>query len=311
MKEKRRKDEIMGKIPHLVQYQGSKRILAPEIVKYIPKTAKRIIEPFAGTGAVSIFAAYQGICGKFVLNDINTPLIQMLELCIEEPALLSRQYSEIWHGQFAENENNIDYFLKIRSEFNNGKCDAGRMLFLLARVVKGAVRYNAHGQMNQSCDKRRYGTKPDIIECNAFKISKLLKGKTRFYNMDYKELLDMAETGDLVYLDPPYQGTSDKVNPRDNRYIQGVGFEEFAEVLGELNDRGIDYIVSYDGMTGDKKIGQTLPEYLNLKHMYINAGTSAQATLNGKNETTYESLYLSSNLKEVTPEYMQLSLNLA
>ncbi len=301
----------MGKIPHLVQYQGSKRVLAPKIVKYIPKTTKRIIEPFAGTGAVSIFAAYQGKCEMFVLNDINMPLIQMLELCVEDPALLVKQYSEIWKGQFSENENNIDYFFKIRSEFNKGKCDAGRMLFLLARVVKGAIRYNAHGQMNQSCDKRRYGTKPDVIEYNAFRISELLKGKTEFYSMDYKDLLDIAEVGDLVYLDPPYQGTSNKENTRDNRYIQGVEFEEFVGALEKLSEKGVDYIVSYDGMTGDRKIGQTLPEHLNLTHMYVNAGVSAQATLNGKSETTYESLYLSDNLHEVTPEYVQLSLNLA
>lgn len=301
----------MGKVPHLVQYQGSKRILAPKIVKYIPKTTKRIIEPFAGTGAVSIFAAYQGKCETFVLNDINMPLIQMLELCIEDPALLVKQYSEIWNGQFAENENSIEYFLKIRNEFNEGKCDAGRMLFLLARVVKGAIRYNADGQMNQSCDKRRYGTRPEIIECNAFRISELLKGKTKFYSMDYKDLLDMVEVGDLVYMDPPYQGTSNKVDTRDNRYIQGVEFEEFVGVLEKLNDRKIDYIVSYDGMTGDRKIGQTLPEYLKLTHMYVDAGISAQATLNGKSETTYESLYLSHNLYESASEYMQLSLNLA
>lgn len=301
----------MEKIPHLVQYQGSKRILAPEISKFIPKTAKRIIEPFAGTGAVSIFAAYQGICETFILNDINTPLIQMLELCIENPALLVEQYSEIWQGQFAEYENNIDYFLKIRNEFNNGKCNPGRMLFLLARVVKGSIRYNSHGQMNQSCDKRRYGTKPEVIKYNAFRISELLKGKTKFYSMDYKDLLDIAKAGDLVYLDPPYQGTSNKANTRDNRYIQGVEFEEFVEALEKLGKRGIDYIVSYDGMTGDKKIGQILPEYLNLTHMYINAGPSAQATLNGKNETTYESLYLSNNLYEAAPKYKQLSLNLA
>lgn len=301
----------MGKVPHLVQYQGSKRILAPEIVKFIPETTKRIIEPFAGTGAVSIFAAYQGICETFILNDINEPLIQMLELCIEDPTLLVKQYSEIWQGQFAEHENNIDYFLKIRSEFNKGKCDAGRMLFLLARVVKGAVRYNAHGQMNQSCDKRRYGTKPNVIEYNAFRISELLKGKTMFYSMDYKDLLDIAEKGDLVYLDPPYQGTSNKENTRDNRYIQGVQFEEFVGALEKLSEKGIDYIVSYDGMTGNRKIGQILPQYLNLKHMYVNAGLSAQATLNGKSETTYESLYLSGNLHEVAQKYIQLSLNLA
>lgn len=40
-------------------------------------------------------------------------------------------------------------------------------------------------------------------------------------------------------------------------------------------------------------------------------GLSAQATLNGKSETTYESLYLSGNLHEVAQKYIQLSLNLA
>lgn len=34
------------KVPHLVQYQGSKRIMAPEIIKYFPITFDRLIEPF-------------------------------------------------------------------------------------------------------------------------------------------------------------------------------------------------------------------------------------------------------------------------
>lgn len=74
----------------------------------------------------------------------------------------------------------MDYFYKVREEFNCGKKDSARMLFLLARIVKGAVRYNIRGELNQSCDKRRYGTKPQIIANNAFKISELLKGRTFF-----------------------------------------------------------------------------------------------------------------------------------
>ena len=42
------------KTPHLVQYQGSKRIIAPEIVKFFPTTFDRLIEPFAGTCAITI-----------------------------------------------------------------------------------------------------------------------------------------------------------------------------------------------------------------------------------------------------------------
>lgn len=54
------------------------------------------------------------------------------------------------------------------------------MLFLLARVVKGAVRYNSNGELNQSCDKRRYGTKPNVIANNALAISGLLKIRHHF-----------------------------------------------------------------------------------------------------------------------------------
>lgn len=296
------------KAPHLVQYQGSKRIIAPEIIKYFPARIDRLVEPFSGTCALSILAAVENKCDKFWVNDINEPLIKMMEECIDFPQKLVDEYSKIWEGQFENNQNNVDYFYKVRDEFNCGMKDSARMLFLLSRIVKGAVRYNVRGELNQSCDKRRYGTKPQTIANNAYKISKLLKGKIHFSSGDYKEILAAAKPGDLVYMDPPYQGTSNKDNSRDNRYIQGVDFEEFVEELMKLNERRIDFIVSYDGMTGDKVIGKKLPQKLSLNHIYINAGLSAQATLNGTKEITYESLYTSRNLKTRTEENMQLEL---
>lgn len=290
----------MSKVPHLVQYQGSKRNLAPEIISYFPDSIHRLIEPFSGTCAVSILAALTGKAHSFLLNDINTPLIHLMEMCVQNPIELSKRYEEIWKHQFDEGQNNIDYFYKIRDDFNQGFQDPARMLFLLARVVKGAVRYNSQGLMNQSCDKRRFGTKPDLIRKNAVQISALLNKKSHFSSMDYKEILSLAKPGDFIYMDPPYQGTSHSANSSGNvpnhRYIQGVDFNEFVQELEKLNERGIDFIVSYDGQTGDKKIGRTLPAFLNLTHIYINAGTSAQSTLNGKKETTYESLYLSKNI---------------
>lgn len=285
------------KVPHLVQYQGSKRMIAPEILKFFPDKIERLVEPFSGTCAISILAAVENRCDHFWVNDINEPLIRMMEECVNNPQKLVDEYSTIWEGQFQVDQNNVDYFYKVREEFNCGMKDSARILFLLARIVKGAVRYNVHGELNQSCDKRRYGTKPQVIAKNAFRISELLKGRTLFSNKDYKEILAMTKSGDLVYIDPPYQGTSNRENSKDNRYIQGVSFEEFVDELEKLNNRGIDFIVSYDGMTGDKVLGKHLPQKLELNHIYINAGLSAQATLNGKKEITYESLYTSKNLK--------------
>ena len=296
------------KVPHLVQYQGSKRVIAPEIVCFFPNKFDRLVEPFSGTCSISILAALENRCNNFWVNDINEPLIRLMEECVNDPKKLICTYSTIWEGQFEAGQNNIDYFYKVRDEFNNGMKDPARMLFLLARVVKGAVRYNAHGDLNQSCDKRRYGSKPEAVANNAFRISELLKDKTTFSFMDYKDVLDMTRPGDLVYMDPPYQGTSNKDNPRDNRYIQGVEFDEFVKALEQLNNRNIDFIVSYDGKTGEKDIGKYLPKQLGLNHIYINAGLSAQATLNGKREITYESLYISKKLKCTKDKYEQMKL---
>lgn len=296
------------KTPHLVQYQGSKRLLASEIVRYFPEHVDRLIEPFCGTCAVTIYAALKANCDSYWINDINSPLITMMQECIEEPDRLADNYTSVWNGQFAEGENNIDYFYKIRDRFNAGEKTPEYMLFLLARVVKGAVRYNDNGDLNQSCDKRRYGTKPTTLRKSATDISNLLKGKTSYSSLDYREVLAQARPGDLIYMDPPYQGTSNHENPRDNRYIQGVQFDDFVKALALLNGKHVDYIVSYDGQTGDKVIGKKLPESLGLTHVLIDAGTSAQATLMGKKAITYESLYFSPGLIRKNDEYQQFSI---
>ena len=86
-------------VPHLVQYQGSKRSLAPEIVRFFPKQINRLIKPFCGTAAVSIYAATHGKANRFLLNDINSPLIDMFQLCVESPMELYYEYKAIWEKQ--------------------------------------------------------------------------------------------------------------------------------------------------------------------------------------------------------------------
>ena len=60
-----------------------------------------------------------------------------MEECINNPLKLIDEYENIWNGQFAEGENNIDYFYKIREEFNKGKKDSARMLFFISKGSKG------------------------------------------------------------------------------------------------------------------------------------------------------------------------------
>lgn len=284
---------MRGKIPHIVQYQGSKRILAPQILQYMPNKFNRLLEPFSGMAAISIAVAYDNRTDAYVINDINAPLIKMLQEAIEHPQDLLNSYSEVWSEQFTYGDNHVQHYYDVRERFNKGEDTPANMLYLLARCVKGAVRYGKNGNFNQSPDKRRHGTNPKTLAVNIYEVSRLLKGKAEFLCCDYHDILKMARPGDLVYMDPPYQGVT---NARDNRYFSGVPFEEFSEALQILNRNGVDYLISYDGECGGKEYGEELPESLHCKKILLNAGRSSQATLLGKKQITLEALYISESL---------------
>lgn len=277
------------KAPQPIPYQGSKRALAPLILKYFPKNSKRVVEPFAGSGAISVASAIRKKAQKYWLNDLNKPLIDLIQEIVENPDEITKKYSNIWHKQLG---NEIEYYKEIRARFNKSKKPED-FLFVLARCVKGAVRYNSNGEFNQSPDNRRKGKTPTNMEREIYQLSNLLKGKSIFTSTDYKEVLNSVNIADIVYMDPPYQGTSNK---KDSRYLAGLKFDDFVESLKDLNENGISYIISYDGKLGNKSYGNSLPKNLNLKQILIEVGRSTTSTLLGNNDITYESLYLSPGL---------------
>lgn len=283
--------------PHLVQYQGSKRLLAPQILSFVKPGYDRLIEPFSGTAAISIAASMNDVASTYLINDLNEPLVAMLKEAIEFPERLALRYEEIWIKQFNQPDpfTHVDHFYQIRKEFNAGNRCPANMLYLLARVVKGAVRYDSKGMFNQSPDKRRHGAKPEKIQKNVHAISSLLKGKTEFYSSRYEEILEKVQENDLVYLDPPYQGVS---FTRDHRYFSGVTLNEFSQAIDYLNKTGADYIISYDGACGEKVYGTDLPLSLGCTKILLRAGRSAQATMLGRDEITLEGLYLSPRLAQ-------------
>ena len=284
-----------GVAPHIVQYQGSKRMLAPQILRYMPRRFERLVEPFAGMAAITIAVARQERAEKYVINDLNKPLVGVLQSAIETPTKLVSDYTNVWNDQFSYEQGCVEHFYKVRSDFNNGNQSPANMLYLLARCVKGSVRYGSNGLFNQSPDKRRNGTSPKTLKLNVDAISYYLKGRTDFLSLDYREVLEMTRPGDIVYMDPPYQGVS---NVRDNRYYSGIEFGEFVKAIDRLNSRGVDFLISYDGKCGDKQYGEDLPDELGLQKIMLRAGLSSQSILLGKKEVTYEALYVSRGLQQ-------------
>lgn len=162
------------RVPHPIPYQGSKRGLASTILGYFPEQVATLIEPFAGSAAITLAAAAHGLAERYIINDLNEPLAGLWRAIVESPEGLSDQYEILWRAQHMDRR---EYYDSIRDEFNRtGRPDC--LLYLLARCVKAAVRYNANGDFNQSPDNRRTGTLPTTMREHIFAASHLLRRKT-------------------------------------------------------------------------------------------------------------------------------------
>ncbi len=277
--------------PHPFPYQGSKRSICRHILPHIPAGADRLVEPFCGAAAISLAAAVGGRAKRFWLNDANGPLMALWREILERPMQLADGYERLWREQRPDRK---AFFFQARRQFNETHAPK-LLLYLLARIVKGAVRYSADGQFNQSADNRRWGMKPETMRLQLLGVSAALADRTTISARDFRSVVLETTADDVIYMDPPYQGTS---STRDHRYYDGLPFADFADALRAMNAAGKSYIVSYDGQTGAKSHGQPLPADLGLHHLHIHAGRSSQSTLLGRDCETVESLYLSPALTE-------------
>ncbi len=237
------------------------------------------------------YAAYHGRASRFVVADSLEPMVLLLRSIVEEPDGTVARYRAVWEGH---REGGLGFFNEVRERYNGGK-DPVDLLYLICRCVKNAVRFNKDGRFTQSVDKRRLGMHPDRMHAAVVGVSSILRGRVLFRVGDWRETSDDAGPGDFVYMDPPYLGTS---IGRDKRYHQQLPPQALVDGLRDLRRRNVPFVLSYDGMTGNRAYGPPLPSDLGLTRLLLHAGTSSQATLSGRYEQTLESLYVTPGLSE-------------
>ena len=222
------------------------------------------------------FAPVSGFAG-----DICEPLVSLWHMIKNNPDELSSSYRENWSRLQAEG---YQVFYEIRDHFNKEK-DPESLLFLSRTCVNGLIRFNNHGDFNNSLHHTRPGINPKTLDSIIHDWSNRI-ASTSFACADYRETTSSAKSGDFIYLDPPYFNTK-------GRYYGGIDYKGFFDYLEDLNRRDIKFALSFDGVRGNKEYETPIPQDLFKRRELLPSGNSAfRKVQDRKKEAVYESLYL-------------------
>lgn len=183
----------------MLKWAGNKTGIMPELLKHFPTTAMRLVEPFAGSCAVMMATDYP----SYLIGDVNPDLINMYEVIRDEV----EWFIDVSKGLFICNNSPEQYYI-IREEFNSMQSldlmwKAVYFLYLNRHCYRGLCRYNRKGHFNTPYGNYKDPYFPEA-EIRAF--AEKAKRAT-FICAGYDETLAMIRTGDIVYCDPPYDGT--------------------------------------------------------------------------------------------------------
>lgn len=180
-----------------LKWAGGKYRLLERIRAELPQPSKtrRLIEPFAGAGALFANSGYQ----KCLINDANEDLIHIYRILKTD----HERYIKEAAALFVPRRNDSDHYYRLREQLNNSSDHFERavlFLYLNRHGYNGLCRYNRKGGFNVPFGRYK---RPYFPESELHHFAKVLQ-HTEIKLGDYGEAMAKAKEGDAVYCDPPY-----------------------------------------------------------------------------------------------------------
>lgn len=179
-----------------LKWAGGKAKLVPFIELHLPSAErKRLVEPFAGSGAVSFGIEFD----SYLLADTNADLINLFQ------SLKSEKQSFIDYVQsfFVADNNQEERFYELRTQFNQSQDKLERsalFMYLNRHGYNGLCRYNRSGGFNVPFGRYKTVYFPED-EMNYF-IER--SDRVELLHGDFEAAFSKVTSDDLVYCDPPY-----------------------------------------------------------------------------------------------------------
>ena len=177
-----------------LKWAGNKNRAKQFILPHLP-TGNRLIEPFAGSCAISLNAKY----AEYIIADGNKDLIDLYSFIKEDVDSIIDKASVLFDQKF----NNADAFYALREEFNLSKTSVRKsaiFIYLNRHCFNGLCRYNLIGGFNVPFGKYSGPSLPvdDLIAFSKF------AEKASFLHQDFTVTIRQATKDDVIYCDPPY-----------------------------------------------------------------------------------------------------------
>jgi DNA adenine methylase len=236
---KRRRRHSVTPRPFL-KWVGGKGQLLDQIFEQLPSRFRRYHEPFTGGGAVFFGLWRSGRLAKkkAYLSDVNPELVDTYNS-------IKTQVEDVIEA-LSVHHYDSDYYYEVRAQDPwtlTRPQRAARMIFLNRCGFNGLYRVNKKGKFNVPFG--RYVNPLICDEANLRQVSNTLQ-KAIIKNQGFETIVDRAQTGDLVYFDPPYvpvSGTSNFVSYAKAGFTQDDQ-EHLATIVETLSDKGVHVILS-------------------------------------------------------------------
>lgn len=198
----------------VLKYRGGKSREIPQFLPYIPDDFQRYIEPFFGGGAVYFYLEPDNA----IVNDANERLMTFYQQLRGQYPLMRQQLDEL-QRIYEKNQQefkklktqlpdervpnaNEELYYHMRQLFNHPDetyLDGVLYFFINKTAYSGMIRYNNNGEYNVP-----FGRYPNFNTRLITQQHSDLLQSAELFNVDYRQIFDMAGEGDFMFLDPPY-----------------------------------------------------------------------------------------------------------
>jgi len=181
-----------------IPWAGAKAWSVQVLQKYLPETLVRAFFPFGGAASDAI--GYADLFEEIRIADVNPDLVNTHAWVATHPEGAIKTLKPLFNAR----NGNKEAFERLRTEFNKEAQGTERrsalFVYLMRHCFRGICTYDKAGQFDGAYGEPRSWK---ALEAAIRRFSEKL-GKACFANVNAVTTLDAAQSGDVVFLDPPY-----------------------------------------------------------------------------------------------------------